>query len=320
MNNIEQTLAAVSLAPVIQFRNLAVFPLLGTASPRAEYLTLDESLEAQLAHITEVSEAGSVPELAFENGADCDVLLLDGEELVGARQNRIINITILVGAGQKLVIPVSCVERGRWSYRSREFASAKRKLFARARAAKMAQVSRSMERDGRRNADQSAIWEDISLKAASLDACSATESMSEIYAQRNDAIAGFQNAIQAIPGQIGAVFAVDGAVRGLELFDVPNTFAKFLEKLTASYAMDAIDTNRPVETGPSLEEVRTFLARVQMAAAKRFPAIGKGEDVRLEAEGLAGGALVVDGRVVHLAAFALDGLARGFADVDFECL
>ena len=318
MQDIEQLLAAVSVAPAVQFRNLAVFPLLGAGGAAPDYLTLDESLEAQLAHVTEVSESGSVPELAFENGADRDILLLDGEELVGARQNRIINLTILVGAGQKLVIPVSCVERGRWSYRSREFGTAKRKLFARARAAKMAQVSRSMERDGLRAADQSAIWSDISGKSARLDVRSETQSMSDIYEQRNAALAGYQQAIRAVPGQIGAVFAVDGEVRGVEILDAPASFAKFLDKLTASYAMDAIDTDRLREAGPSLDEVRDFLTRVQAASGRRFPALGKGEDVRLEAPGLAGGALVADGRIVHLAAFALEGSAPEDAEVAFE--
>ena len=79
-----------------------------------------------------------MPELSFENPSAEKILLVDGDELVGAKQNRILNLTILVGAGQKVVIPVSCVEQGRWRYRTAEFASAGRTLFAKARARKMA--------------------------------------------------------------------------------------------------------------------------------------------------------------------------------------
>jgi hypothetical protein len=43
----------------------------------------------------EVNETGSVPELKVINRSPEMVLLLDGEELVGAKQNRIVNITIL---------------------------------------------------------------------------------------------------------------------------------------------------------------------------------------------------------------------------------
>jgi hypothetical protein len=73
-----------------------------------------------------VSEAGSVPELLVKNLAPSPVLILDGEELIGAKQNRIVNLAILVAAGQTLRIPVSCVEAGRWVHRSREFAAAGR--------------------------------------------------------------------------------------------------------------------------------------------------------------------------------------------------
>ena len=53
-----------------------------------------------------MSEAGSVPYLQAVNKGPWPVLIFDGEELVGAKQNRITNATILVGVG-KTVLPVS---------------------------------------------------------------------------------------------------------------------------------------------------------------------------------------------------------------------
>ena len=43
--------------------------------------------------ITEVSEGGSVPELRVVNKGDARILVLDGEELRGAKQNRVLNTT-----------------------------------------------------------------------------------------------------------------------------------------------------------------------------------------------------------------------------------
>ena len=299
-------ISGLTIHAPLRHRNLVLFPLTGEGAAGADYLVLDEALERGLAHITEVSEAGSVPELAFENDAERDVLLLDGEELVGARQNRILNISILVGAKQKLVVPVSCVERGRWSYRSREFGSAGRKLYAKARAAKMAQVSRSMESHAGRMSDQSFLWQDLAEKRVRMSVDSHTEAMGDLYEAREDALAGYGQAFKPVPGQVGAVFAIDGQVRGVEILDKPDTFARFLAKLVGSYAMDAIDTEQPVERVPSLEQAGAFLARIGATTEKSFPALGKGEPLRLEGERLAGGALLAEGRVVHLAAFALD--------------
>ena len=72
--------------------------------------------------ISEIGEAGSVPELTLTSTADRPVLLLDGEELIGAKQNRILNTSVLVAAGATLTLPVSCVEHGRWRYARRDFA------------------------------------------------------------------------------------------------------------------------------------------------------------------------------------------------------
>jgi len=58
------------------------------------YLMLDEALAAGLASVTEVSVDGSVPELRLQNLAPSPVLILNGEELLGAKQNRVVNLTI----------------------------------------------------------------------------------------------------------------------------------------------------------------------------------------------------------------------------------
>ena len=166
MTTIQNTLSALAIGEPAIHRNLSMFPLFGAETRQPDYLTLDEGLERDACRVTEISESGSVPELAFENPSDHRILLLDGEELIGARQNRVLNITILVGAGQKIVIPVSCVEQGRWSWRSRDFASARRTMYARGRREKMAQVSASMRASGSRRSQQSAVWDSVSAKAA----------------------------------------------------------------------------------------------------------------------------------------------------------
>ncbi|MFO7598242.1 MAG: DUF6569 family protein [Candidatus Desulfacyla sp.] len=94
-------------------KNLALYPLLSAYSAAVEYLLLDEALSGGLIEVVEVSGGGSVPELKVVNKSVKLVLILDGEELVGAKPNRIVNTTILVGRNSTLVIPVSCVEHGR---------------------------------------------------------------------------------------------------------------------------------------------------------------------------------------------------------------
>src|SRR5262245_11318255 len=96
------------LGEPVEHRGIVVTPLYPTRTPVARFIALDDALPAGL-RITETSEAGTVPELAVVNPLDDDVLLYDGEELVGAKQNRILDVTVLVGAHSTLPIPVSCV-------------------------------------------------------------------------------------------------------------------------------------------------------------------------------------------------------------------
>jgi environmental stress-induced protein Ves len=63
--------------------------------------------------VAEVDESGQFSRLKVINRSDLSVLILDGEELVGAKQNRIVNTTILIAAESVTIIPVSCVEQGR---------------------------------------------------------------------------------------------------------------------------------------------------------------------------------------------------------------
>ena len=78
------------------YKNLALYPLLSTYSVGLEYLMLDEALNENLIEIVEKDDGGSVPELRVMNKSSRMILILDGEELVGAKQNRIVNTTILV--------------------------------------------------------------------------------------------------------------------------------------------------------------------------------------------------------------------------------
>jgi hypothetical protein len=96
MNAITQTLESLQIAQAQHYGNLTLLPLVETEAIPQPYLTLDEALEQHLARVTELTESGVVPELRFDNLSDQRILLLDGEELVGAKQNRVLNITILV--------------------------------------------------------------------------------------------------------------------------------------------------------------------------------------------------------------------------------
>jgi hypothetical protein len=311
MQTITRTLDALELGPSITFRNLTVFPLIRREGAHPSYLTLDEALAAGTARVTEVHDAGRVPELMFENDGELPVLLLDGEELIGAKQNRVLNLTILAPAKRSIVIPVSCVEAGRWDPGvGAAFASSPQVMFHSARLGKARAVSRAMARGGSRQSDQRAVWQDVDHMAADLNAPSATSAMDEIFRRHETNLDDYVRGLPHVRDQVGGVFAIDGRVMGLELLDHPETMRKLLPKLVRSYGLDAVASRVVLREPPPVRSVREFVDEVAGADSRSVDAVGLGRDVRLSGRGLAGGGLIHDGRLVHLTAFRLEEETR----------
>ena len=319
---LHETLAGLEIGRAQACRNLTVFPLTAASGPDAGsgagpgYMSLEEAISEGHFRISELSESGSVPELLATNDGTKPVLLVDGEQLVGAKQNRIVNISILVAAQSSLTIPVACVEAGRWSHgaSTMSFDVAEETYFAEGRRQKARQVSRSMAGGRGRRADQGMVWDAVDAKSARLSAHSPTADVREAYRRHRGSIEDYVSAISVASDQCGALFAIDGEPVGVELFDHSAPFAEIFPRLVRSYAMDAIETERPAEAVPEVARARDLIEAVSAAGANSYPAVGLGEDIRLESDQIDGGALVHEGRFVHLCAFrerARAGRAEG---------
>jgi hypothetical protein len=286
---------------------LTVVPLLGVPTPDgSHHLLLDEALKSGTVRITEVSEGGVVPELLLVNDGGTPVLLLDGEELVGAKQNRILNLSLLAPARAEIRIPVSCVEAHRWSWRSRHFEGSDRTLYAEARRRKMADVSLSMQHGSRRS-DQGAIWEGIASKSARLAVHSDTGAAAAMYEGLGTNLDAMLESLETVEGQTGAAFLIDGHLVGVELFATPRDFGHLFPKLVRSYGLDAIDRGAGSPRRPSPAKmtaaVEGFLEALRTSTPERHPGVGLGEDWRVRDRGVLGAALVHEGHLLHLSAF-----------------
>jgi hypothetical protein len=320
---VSAALSSIVIAKPVSFENLAMFPLVardaadiaaaGAEMPSTDYLTLDESLSARQVEITEVSEQGRVPELRVINRGGSPVLVVDGEELVGAKQNRVVNLSILVPPASNLTIPVSCVEAGRWRAKSRKFSSAPRTQYSSGRAKRMAKVSDSIAAAGRHYSDQSEVWADIAQMSARLRTSSPTGAMEALFVEHAPFIDRCVAACQPVDGQVGALFAINSRIIGFDLFDRERTLRVLLPKLVRSVAVDALDHRRDAasprltdaDKGSVTFATALFLGAVGTAWCHVTPGVGLGQDLRLTGQGVTGAALVNEGRVIHLSAFAV---------------
>jgi hypothetical protein len=286
-------------------KNLALYPLLSTYAVGLDYLLLDEALRENMIEVVEVSEGGSVPELKVVNKAAKMVLILDGEELVGAKQNRIVNTTILVDRKSTLVIPVSCVEHGRWSYNTSKFNSQNRMMSSELRNIKCEHVNYSVRSVGEFRSDQGAIWEGIADKAARMEAPSPSGAMAAIYEKERPSLEEYVKDFHLIDSQVGAIFMINGKVAGMDAFGRPDTFSKVFKKLLESYALDAIDWYEEGKEYKALKsEVTKFRKAADAAGSEGRAGVGLGTDYRIESRKVTGFTLALDDQILHLSVFA----------------
>ena len=298
MRLIEATINRLEVRDPVRAESLWMYPLIDKELSENGYDLVNKAFADGTLEVTEVSESGTVPTLRVTNSAPRPVLLLDGEELIGAKQNRVLNMTVLVDAKTTIDVPVSCVEAGRWAYRSRKFRGTDWIMYAEGRAQKMKHVSRSLRHDSRMS-DQGEVWTSISAKAARMSAESPTSAHEAMYVKYSASLDESVEQLNVCDGQVGAIFAVNGRITGLELMGTSTTFSSIYPKIVRSYAIDALDPEFKGYAGQP-DDVRKFLSALTSLQTMEYPSIGVGHDVRLEGHGLQGAGLVVDNRVVHL--------------------
>jgi len=299
---------------------LGVLPVQMGKASQVAYVTYDEALKKKVITVGEVSEGGSVPELRLINEGDQRVLILDGEQLVGAKQNRILNTTILVEAHDTLIIPVTCVEQGRWSYEHGRHAGSKdmrrsgHQMVARERVMKAQAVSVNLAAGAGHRGDQGETWRRIDRRMHDFGVNSPTSAMEDVYEKAEDRLKAYLEALaleafDESESIVGAVFTLEGEILGMDAFDKHGTAEKVWDKLLNSYAMEALGAKKDGDVNAGKAEA--FLTGVAGAKMDIFSPPGLGKDVRLQTDTVVGAGLVVDDQVIHAYAFNTQGEDEG---------
>ncbi|HXV56854.1 MAG TPA: DUF6569 family protein [Gaiellaceae bacterium] len=288
----------IQVGEPVEHRGIVLAPLFPRARPGAAYVSLDEALALGF-RITEVSAQGSVPEVLAANPTDANVIVYDGEELLGAKQNRILNVTVLVPARGTVRIPVSCVEQGRWSRGGGAFTAAGHAAYPELRRRKAERLAAAPLRPG---AAQDEVWSAVAEKSIRLGAFSPTGAQAHVYASRGRELGGLRGAFPLEPGQSGAVVALGADLLCLDWLSRPEAFARLYPKLLDGYLLDALER---LDAEPArAERLEAFVEAVLAAPRRREPSVGLGEDVRVSAKGLVGSGLELDGELLQLSAYS----------------
>jgi hypothetical protein len=300
----------ITLSPAAPQRHesLTVYPLLSSDGGGLGCILLPDAIRAGTLRITEAGQ-GSVPELIAINTGDTDVLVLDGEQLIGAKQNRMASRSILLPAHSETKIPVSCMEHGRWHHVSPEFAPSKyyspTNVRRRHRTAETSSVQAGAPAaPSVLRFAQGAVWDDIAYLADDLGAQSPTGALNESIERREEDLKAWAGRFPAVHGQVGMAAFVGGRPLALDVVGDRVLYASVHERLIGGYVLDAL-RRRGETVGPEPDAAERFLSSVREAVRTEAPTVGRGA-YRVLSGAVVGGELEDDGRTIHVSAFPPD--------------
>ncbi len=301
-----------------QFGVMGVLPVFTKKAGNIEYLTLKEAMDKDILEITELDDSGAVPELRVRNHAEIPVLILDGEELKGAKQNRIVNISILLKENFETIIPVSCVEQGRWSYTSRNFKDSDRIASYQLRNVKSASVQRSIENSGEYTSDQGAVWDEVHKLQDKMHVRSPTSAMGDVYDAKSNDLDDYIKAFEIVEGQNGLLVFVDNEIVGLDVVSSESAYKYLHKKLIKSYALDSMvkKDNKTINSDINIDLAHKFLKEILKSEESKNKSVGYGFDYRFASNSYIGSSLVCKDDVIHASFFKnledekIGGMAR----------
>ena len=242
---------------------------------------------------------GSVPFLRAENVGRKPVLILDGEELVGRKQNRIVSASIIILEGEAIDIPVSCMEAGRWNFNRRDFRRARRCSGQVAGGAEGER--RGKPGCGRKLPQrQGAVWREVSYSLREAQAPSPTSDYREGRAKVSRQIDSFVERVQPVDGQVGAIFLCARGILGLELLGEEDLFKGACPRSSGASPSRCSTTRISAAC-------RTWRPRGGRACRRppvpRRPSPGAGYDLRIDTGEVIGSGLYWNHSLAHLSCF-----------------
>ena len=237
MQLFKEAYASLEFGELQEFGNLRLTPIfINEAMPPEGFVGFDELFDQGLVDASELSESGVVGRISVTNKSDSYLVLLDGEALVGAKQNRIVERSMIIGPESSLSVPVNCVERGRWSYDRRAPASFRKANFAATPSMKMSKAT--MIKNKLDHSIQSEMWASVDRVAASHDVSSRSDNLGEIF-DKSDIVDRYD--IEVYLEKMNAHgFVVEGVKHPfIELFCYPRFCISYCKKAVRSWLSES---------------------------------------------------------------------------------
>ena len=219
-------------------------PICSKEQKKANYITIDQN-DSDLFCLHETEKVRS---LLVENLSIQPLLILNGEIFDGAMQDRVANETVLIPSKSSIEINVSCVEQGRWAYKTKAFSRGKNMFNYHSKGVKDL-YNNSIKHNQPSGSVQSNVWSSISDKQRRMGVFSRTGSINDTYEKYEEALQDLREEIIEQDNQVGLLVMIPGKYIGIDLFTNEAIFKHYKERLYSSHLIELLDEVRTVRNG-----------------------------------------------------------------------
>lgn len=239
----------------IVYEKLAIYPITypGGGERVENVLTLGEAIETGKCIVSELPEGESVNTVRVENNSKYPVVILAGQVIVGAKQDRMVSYNTVVASNSSIDLEVYCVESGRWSYKSDQFASLD--VLTPNELRKKSLTGASVQGD---------IWSTVDEINAQTGSFSNTSALTESYSNEElqEELEKYQSEFGDLPDDdsvVGVVVFFNGKPQTADIFYSNDFLEKVWDMLLTGYSFDAILSENLGDLSTS-EEIKSLIS------------------------------------------------------------
>ena len=285
------------------YKNFEIVPIKTDYFAKKDFLTLKKGIEMGLVSIKEM-EHEEVNTVICKNDAVVPLLLIDGDEIIGAKQNRIMNESLLIPSKSVRNIPVSCTEHGRWRFKDNEYVDFRASDYSlNFDTRRVKAMARNASRDY-----QSDVWNHIDKLESRHSFRSSTSALNDNYKHSKLTQDDYLNNLNIADGQNGVICFINGELKGIELFYNHSIYKEYHEKTLRSYIIEAIADggDKTIDDELLIRVLNAEFNDISSSAFEEYETVGLGINVKLGNEDSYGSGLIFEDELIHMTYFKGD--------------
>ncbi len=290
-------------------KNISVVQFQTSNQNSFDYISGSKAIKEMMIEVKEINESGSVNDLIAINLSDNYIFFMDGDILEGAKQNRVLNTSVFLAPHSKTIVPVSCVEQGRWNTRTESFNLSTDISPSIIRAKKSKSVSKNLEENELAYADQGEVWDDVKDYKIRFKVDSVTENLSDVLEKERINSEQLINAFKINDAANGLAVFVNKNLLTVDLFNRTDIYSEYFNKILRSVAIETIKLTKMdnrLERAEANYKTLSLLDNIETIECKEYPGIGVGRERRFENEKLTGFQLDFNDVLIHLNALKIE--------------